>query len=157
MKKKIRAVSILVIIFILVLLYFRPLPLSALASENQTILVSHVEFAIEDGEPSIENENYNNITEQQKKELLDLFDGFSYYRTLGTLFSDGTLTDLGNRMVHIYVYEGSRTAQENNSEKNVLVNEVTISESGSMSVNGKTYKLFQTAVFLEELAGIVGE
>lgn len=146
MKKKGLVFGIIaVILTVAAFVYFRPMPLSDLAEEDQTVLVTYTEFSVKDGVPLIDTENYNDITDEQKSDILRLMGEYSYTRTFGTAFSDGSLDGLGTVMGCIYIYEG-----------NDLEHSVVISDANNISVDNKTYKMKNSLEFLDRLSEIVG-
>lgn len=145
MKKKVLVTGIIAVVLAAVLfLYFRPMPLSDLAEENQTMLITYTEFGVSDGTPSIDYKNYHDITDEQKREIISLMDEYAYTRTFGTVFSDGSLSGLGDKMVNISIYE-----------ENDLVHMVSISSTDCISVDDKTYKIKNASEFLDSLSDIV--
>ena len=84
-------------------IFFRPLQLSKCFDDSKDICVSISEFEIIKGEPYINSDTYNDITAEQKEEIEGLFQQYSYRRTLRTPFSDGSMSDLGDVVVHIYI------------------------------------------------------
>lgn len=145
MKKKISVVGIIIVVLAVgLLLYFRPLKLSDLIGENKKILVIYIDIGVNDGEAYMDSKSYNDITDEQKNNMISLFGEYHYNRTFGTVFSDGSLTGLGDELVQIFVYEGS-----------VLVNTISISSNGSISVNDKSYKLKNADELIDNLSEIV--
>lgn len=124
--------------------FFRPLQLSKCFDESKNICVSELEFEIIDGEPYIKSDTYNDITIEQKEEIEDLFQKYSYRRTLRTPFSDGSMSDLGDIVVHIYIYE----------DKN-LITSISVSNENGISINQKNYKLSNSSEFIFELINII--
>lgn len=145
--KKVRAIAIIIAIFAVgLLLYFKPLALSDLINENQEILVTRIEIGSKDGTAYNDSESYNNLTDDQKNNIINLFQQYSYKRTFATAFSDGSLSGLGDELIHIFVYED-----------NVLVNTISISSTGSISVNDKSYILKNSSELINELLEILAE
>lgn len=147
MKKKGLVFGIIaVVLAVAAFVYFRPMPLSDLAEEDQTVLVTYTEFSVRDGVPLIDPESYNDITDEQKSDIIRLMGEYSYTRTFGTVFSDGSLDGLGDVMGCIYIYEG-----------NDLEHSVIISDTNNISVDNKTYKMKNSPEFLDMLSEIVGK
>ena len=146
MKKKGLVFGIIaVVLAVAAFVYFRAMPLSDSAEEDQTVLVTYTEFSVKDGVPLIDTENYNDITDAQKSDILRLMGEYSYTRTFGTAFSDGSLDGLGDVMGCIYIYE-----------ENDLEHTVVISDINKISVDDKTYKMKNSLEFLDRLSEIVG-
>lgn len=108
------------------------------------MLITYTEFGVSDGTPSIDYKNYHDITDEQKREIISLMDEYAYTRTFGTVFSDGSLSGLGDKMVNISIYE-----------ENDLVHMVSISSTDCISVDNKTYKIKNASEFLDSLSDIV--
>lgn len=70
--------------------------------------------------------NYQDITIEQKDAILSLFDKYTYRRTFGTPFSNGSISDLANKTLSIYVYDD-----------NLLINSVFATSSGKVVINEK--------------------
>ena len=51
----------------------------------------------------------NDLTEAERQDIIDLFQQYTYRRTLRTLFSDGSLCGIGDEIINIFVYEDSFT------------------------------------------------
>lgn len=145
-KKRGVVFGIIIIVLIAGLLYFKSLRLSDLVNENQYIIITYDELGVKNGLPDINNKTYDEITEVQKNKIIDLLKQYSYKRTFGTIFSDGSLSELSNKMVYIFIYENKE-----------LVNEVFISDSGHISVNGKSYILKKSSVFIDQLLDIINK
>lgn len=141
MKKKVLATGIIAVVAAVSLcLYFKPLAFSGFIEENEKILITAVEFEVEDGVPSLNSENFNEINDAQKSEIISLMEDYTYHRTFGTLFSDGSLTDLGDELLQIYFFDGSD-----------LTNTVCISSTGNISVNDRTYKMGNTSELIHRV------
>lgn len=100
---------IIVAVLAALLLYFRPMKMSELINDKQEILVTRTRIGIQNGEASINYENYNDLTEAERQDIIDLFQQYTYRRTLRTLFSDGSLCGIGDEIINIFVYEDSFT------------------------------------------------
>lgn len=100
---------IIVAVLAALLLYFRPMKMSELINDKQEILVTRTQIGIQNGEASINYENYNDLTEAERQDIIDLFQQYTYRRTLRTLFSDGSLCGIGDEIINIFVYEDSFT------------------------------------------------
>ena len=63
---------------------------------------------------------------------------------MGTLFSDGSMSGLGNETLHLYVYDGDAL-------------EVTffVASTGKVLVNGKIYSMENTGEFIEQIVEVV--
>ena len=123
--------------------YFQPIPVSDLVSENHNMIITLSEFEIINGEAHIESTQYNDITDAQKDDLIALFQNYSYRRTFGTLFSDGSISGLGDKLICVFVYDGS-----------TLVDSIFISETGKFSTHEKTYQVKNAAELIDQIITI---
>ena len=89
------------------------------------------QIGVENGEAYIDSVNYQDITIDQKNAILSLLDKYTYRRTVGTLFSNGSTSDLGNKTLSIYVYDDD-----------LLINE-------------KTYNMEDAERFIEQMIEIM--
>ena len=142
--KKICFITIIIVALGGLLWYFRPLPLSNLANDSIQILATEIEYVVKDDMAYHNVTNYTEISDVQKNEIQALFENYSYKRTLGTLFSDGSLKGFFNKVVHISVYkEGD------------FFNIISISDAGGIAVNEKTYKIQDSAGLIEAMLEII--
>lgn len=146
-KRKLFLAIMIGVLIVGCLLYFRPLKLADLANETQYIVITYQELGIKNGSSYMNSTNYNEITEDEKSRIIDVLKQHSYKRTFRTFFSDGSLTELGDEMVSIYIYD----------ETNKLINTIFIAGSDHISVNGKVYTLKKSSAVIEELLGIVNK
>ena len=142
--KKIFFITIIIVALGGLLWYFRPLPLSNLVNDSIQILATEIELGVKDGMPYNNSTDYNEISDVQKNEIQALFENYSYKRTFGTLFSDGSLEGLFNKVVHISVYK------EGDS-----FNIITITDADKIAVNDKTYKMQDSAGLIEAMIEII--
>lgn len=137
---------VIVVVLAALLLYFRQMDMSDLINGDQNILITRNEFGVQNGEPYINYENYNDLTDDQKQDIVDLFQRYTYRRTPGTLFSDGSLSGMGDELINIYIYEGTE-----------LVRTVTISDTGDMSVNNRNYVMQESLELIHNISGIINK
>ena len=104
-KKAIYLVVIAIVLFICIITFFKPLSLSEIARENNQIKMVLSELGVRNGEAYIDSVDYQDITTEQKSAILILLEKYTYKRTLGTLFSDGSMSELGDKTLSIYVYD----------------------------------------------------
>ena len=143
-KKAIYLVGIAVVLLICIIAYFKPLSLSNTASQNSKISMILNEYVIRNGEPDIEVVEYRDITTEQKSAILALLEKYTYKRTLGTLFSNGTTSGIGNKMLSIYMFG------ENTSGGGIFV-----TSSGKIVVNAKNYRMENSEQFIEQIIEIM--
>lgn len=151
MKKMYKKSSIGLLILMLIAaalsIYFRPLPLSNLLFTDNTIIVSKTVIETKEGIPNIDSQVDEDITEQQKKEILELFNQYSYMRKINTLFSDGSFSGNGDATyLYMYIYDGT-----------MLKNTVSFTDGGEISVNNKNYKLKNSNDIINEIQVILGK
>ncbi len=144
-KKTIYLIGVVIVLLICTIAYFNPLSLLDTIRENNRIDIILNGFAIEDGEPLIESAVYNDITAEQKEAILALLEKYNYRRTFGTLFSNGTITDLADKMLTIFVYDD-----------NLSVTAIVVASSGRIAVNDKSYSMKDAEQLIEQIIEIVG-
>jgi hypothetical protein len=103
------------------------------------------EYVIRNGEPDIDVVEYKDITAEQKNAILTLLEKYTYRRTFGTLFSNGTMSGIGNKMLSIYVFG------DNTSGGSIFV----LTSSGKIVVNGKNYRMENAEQFIEQIIEIL--
>ena len=64
--------------------------------------------------------------------------------TFGTLFSGGSLSDLGEWIFCFYMYEDQE-----------LVRTVIVSDAGKISVNNKSYVMQNASTLIQEISDII--
>ncbi len=145
-KKTVCGIAACIVLLLCLILYFRPLPLSDNVSENSSFIVQITHFDVQDGEPHLNSNCYDDITREQKGEILDLTQEYTYQRTPGTLFSDGTIRTIGNTTVFIYVSGSGSTGKS-----------IYVSDSGQISIDSKLYKMKKAGQFNTQLEDILKE
>ena len=143
-KKVICLVALLILLLICIITYVRPLSLLDTIRENNRIDIILNEFEIKDGEPNIESFVYNDITTKQKDAILDLLKEYNYRKTIGTLFSNGSITDLDDKTLTIFVYDD-----------NSSVAAIIVSSAGKIAVNDKSYTMEDAKQLIEQIIEIV--
>ena len=104
------------------------------------------ELGVRNGEAYIDSVDYQDITTEQKSVILILLEKYTYKRTLGTLFSDGSISELGDKTLYIYVYDDVS-----------LVGSIFVSSSGRIAVNEKSYSMKNAEQFIEKIIEIMGQ
>ena len=112
-----------------VLVYFAPMKLTQNVTEDMDIRMVLNVFRVDNGEPRIEAVEYQDMTAEQKRAVWTVLGEYRYRRTLETLFSDGTIEDLGDRMLSIHVYDGAKAEI------------IVLTDSGDIAINGKSYRM----------------
>ena len=126
------------------LLYFRPMKISDLINENQEIHIIQIEMGIQDGEPYMDNENYCDLTKEQREDIIDLFQQYTYRRTPGTAFSDGSLSGLSDRIIHLYAYDDGE-----------LLYTIFITDTNGLSINESSYVLRDSSGLIQEILTVI--
>ena len=145
MKKKMLCPIVIVIAFLICcIVYFKPLSLSDVAEADNQMKMIYSQIGVENGEAYIDSVNYQDITIDQKNAILSLLDKYTYRRTVGTLFSNGSTSDLGNKTLSIYVYDDD-----------LLINSVFATSSGKVVINEKTYNMEDAERFIEQMIEIM--
>lgn len=141
-KKAICIIGIAIVLLICIIAYFKPLSLSNTVSENSTISMILNEYVIKNGKPDIDVVEYQDLTAEQKNAILTLLEQYTYRRTLGTLFSNGTMSGTGNKMLSIYVFDDDSSA-------------VFVTGSGEIVVNGNNYRMKNAEQFIAQIVEIM--
>ena len=126
-RKSIILVLIAVLLLIGLAIYFRPLHFSVPDESSQITIVLN-EYAVSDGKPIIDSAEYSATSPAQRRAIRALLAETAYRRTAGTLFSDGSMSDMGDRTLAIYIYDGDS-----------LADSILASSSGKIAVQNKTY------------------
>lgn len=144
-KKKIICFAVVsTILLASLIIYIIPEPLSDCLGESSQITITMNEIGTRDGEPFIDPITYPDITEEQKDSIFALCNQYSYRRTFHTIFSDGSMSGLGNRLIYIFINGDDTT-----------VNLITISSTGKIGIDNKTYKMDNAEQFIEQMAEIL--
>ncbi len=146
-KKAIIIVIFTIIIVLASILYLKPISLTDIINSNSTLLFTKIELGVKDGSPYHNSTNYNDITDEQTKEILQLLNNYSYARNIKTVFSDGSMTDnAGDGYFYITIYN------ETNYEGVVV-----IAYDNEISVNDKNYTMKNSEQFINEILAIISE
>ena len=145
MKKKMLCPIVIVIAFLICcIVYFKPLPLSDVAEADNQMKMVYSQLGVKNGEAYIDSVDYEDITIEQKNTILALLDKYTYRRTVGTLFSNGSTSDLGNKTLSVYVYDDAS-----------LINSVFATSSGRVVINEKVYNMEDAEQFIEQIIEIM--
>lgn len=143
-KKTVCSITAGIVILLCCVLYFRPLSLSANITENNSLIVQIKEFGVRNGVPYIDSRDHDHITEEQKRKIIELMQGYSCKRTWKTSSSDGTIERIGNRAVFLYVYDHEAE-----------VRSIYVSDSGQVSIDNKLYKMKNAEQFNAQVETIL--
>ena len=141
-KKLLYVIGIAIVLLIITIVYFKPLPLSGLASDSNQVAMVWNEIGVRDGMAYMDCVEYQSLTPDQNRAILSLLDKYAYKRTLGTLFSDGSMP--GYYVLNIYL-----------SNEISMNNYIFVSSSGEILVQGKTYHMKNAEQFIEQVLEIV--
>ena len=145
MKKKIvYATAFFVMMLVCLMVYFIPIPLLDCFDEEGQINIQVSEFGVDYGKPFIAPIAYSEITEEQKERIFALCSQYSYRRTISTLFSDGSISGLGDKVAYIFI---------NGNDKNN--NYITISSSGKIAIENKTFQMKRAEQFIDQMTEIL--
>ena len=143
-KKTISLLSLAILLLACTIIYFRPLSLSDLATEDSLINIIFNEYMVKNGTPDINTVEYKDITAEQKNALLPILEKYTYRRTLGTLFSNGSMSGTGNKTLSIYVFD-------DNSDS------IFVTALGKIAVNNKNYHMENSGQFIEQIIEIMAQ
>ncbi len=141
-RKSIILVLIAVLLLIGLAIYFRPLHFSVPDEISQISIVLN-EYSVSDGKPTIDSAEYPVTSPEQRRAIRALLEKTTYRRTTGTLFSDGSMSDVGNRTLAIYIYDGDS-----------LADSILASSSGKIAVQNKTYCMKNSEQLIEQIIEI---
>ena len=144
-KKTMCIIGVVIVLLICIIAYFKPLSLLDTIGEDHQIGIVLNEFGYENGKSNMETILYDDISEEQKNAILALLEKYDYRRTFGTLFSDGSLTDLGKKTLTICVYDA------NSSDAAIIM----VTSSGKIAINDKSYSMEDAEQFIEQIIEIV--
>lgn len=145
-KKAIYLVVVVIVLLICIIAFFKPLSLSDIAREDNQIKMVLSELGVRNGEAYIDSIDYQAITTEQKSAILTLLEKYNYRRTFDTLFSDGSISGLGDKTLSIYVYDDVS-----------LVGSIFVASSGRIAVNEKSYSMENAEQFIEQIIAIMGQ
>lgn len=126
------------------MIYFIPMSLLDCFDEEGQINIQVSEFGVDYGKPFITPIAYSEITEEQKERIFALCSQYSYRRTISTLFSDGSISGLGDKVAYIFI---------NGNDKNN--NYITISSSGKIAIENKTFQMKHVQQFIDQMTEIL--
>ncbi len=143
MKKKATVLAAIAVLLLIGLaIYFRPLHFSVPDESSQIAIVLN-EYAVSDGKPTIDSAEYPVTSPEQRRAIRALLAETAYRRTAGTLFSDGSMSDVGNRTLAIYIYDGDS-----------LSDSILASSSGKIAVQNKTYYMKNSEQLIAQIIEI---
>lgn len=145
MKKYWKTICALVAATVVSTVYFCPLSLDKLINQDDELSINLNEYRIVNGEPQINNRDYGKINYSSKDKIVNLLKDYRYYRTPGTIFSDGTIGHINGSLITIYVF------------CNGTADRIICISSGRIAVNNKTYYFPNSKEFVERISTLLGE
>lgn len=143
MKKKATVLAAIAVLLLIGLaIYFRPLHFSVPDESSQIAIVLN-EYAVSDGKPTIDSAEYPVTSPEQRRAIRALLEKTAYRRTAGTPFSDGSMSDVGNRTLAIYIYDGDS-----------LADSIFVSSSGKIAVQNKIYYMKNSEQLIAQIIEI---
>lgn len=138
-KKTICLILAIVLILTSAIIYFIPMKLSDSLGDGSKITITVTEIGVKDGTPFIEPVSDPDLTEEQLERIFALCSQYSYRRTIHTLFSDGSMSGIGGKVIYIC---------GNNAT-------ITVSSTGQIAVNDKIYKMKHAEQFIDQVTEIL--
>lgn len=142
-KKTICFLGLVIVLLICIIAYFKPLSFSNAVNEHSQISVIRNTYGIKNGKPDIDVVEYKDITAEQKSAFLTLLEKYTYRRTLGTLFSNGTMTGMGTEILTIHIFD------------DLLGSNVFVISAKEIVVNGKNYRMKNAEEFLAQIIALM--
>ena len=141
-RKLLYVIGIVIVLLIITIVYFKPLPLSGLASDSNQVAMVWNEIGVRDGMTYMDCVEYQSLNTDQNKSILSVLDKYTYRRTFRTLLPDDSMPDY--YALNIYL-----------SDETSIKNYILVSSSGEILVNGKTYSIKNAEQLIEQLLEIV--
>lgn len=141
-KKTFVLIGIVIMLLIGAIAYFKPLSFSDVANVNSKISMILNEYVITNGTPDIDVVEYKDITEAQKSAIFTVFEKYTYRRTFGTLFSNGSISGTGSKMLSIYMF---------GDDSDVIF----VTSSEKIVINGKNYSMENAEQFIAQIVEIM--
>lgn len=141
-KKLLYVIGIAIVLLIITIVYFKPLPLSGLASDSNQVAMVWNEIGVRDGMTYMDCVEYQSLTTEQNKAILSLLDEYTYKRTFRTLLPDDSMPDY----YALNIYFSNETSMNNY---------IFVSSSGEILIHGKTYHMKNAKQFIEQVLEVV--
>ena len=68
---------------LILVIYFQPMHLADLADPTSELSITRQHIYVENGEPEIDTESYNDLSEDQTQRIIDSLQQYTYRRTPG--------------------------------------------------------------------------
>ena len=124
-------------------IYFYPMSFPSNLIENQDLTIQVNELGVQNGEAYINTKKYDQITEEQKRKIVERMQNCSYKRTLKTYMGDGAMEELGNKIAFISIYDGE------------TLTEIAVSDSGQVSIHGRLYEMRNAEQFIRGIEDVL--
>lgn len=145
-KKIIIPLCILLTLTAILCIYFKPLSFSIEANDSLDLSMFLNEYTIQNGEPDIRTTEFQHLTTGQKSAVNAVLKKYPYKRTIATLFSDGSISGTGKKLLTIYVFS------EPPADTPLI-----IASSGKVIVRNKTYALKNAENLIAEIEQIMAQ
>ncbi len=99
-----------------------------------------MELGVEDGNAYIDNTEFISLSVEECEQLETIFSKYTYSRNIHTIFSDDSMNNIGNEVVHIYTYQND-----------ILINNIFISSSNIVSFNSDIYNISNSYKLINEI------
>lgn len=145
MKKKfVWIVVVCIVLLISGSVYFHPMVLADEIEENNTFSIQVIATDVQNGEVHTDTKSQDNVTGQQKEEIIALLKTYSYKRTLKTYISDNAMEQTGSRSIFLFIYDGD-----------TLLHTICVTDSGQITVDDRLYKMKNARQLNDEIENIV--
>lgn len=143
-KKTMWAAVGIAVLLICCVVYFYPMSLSDCIGADDRIALSISTLSVPNGEVNIDTADYDDITIEQQKTITDLLGNCTYTRSLCTILSNSSLSDIGGKTAALYVYRDDS-----------LRHSIQITENGQFLLDNRIYKIKNAEQLLDQLTGIL--
>ena len=147
--KKLTKKNVLIVIVLIasISIYFRPLQLSNLVSEENVLWITCSNVGVQDSTPYANAQSFQDITEEQINQIIMLFEEYSYHRKLNTIFLDGFVSGSKNTTsLHLFFSDGT-----------VHTNAMILTNHDEIAVNYKNYRINNSSDLIDEILEIIKE
>lgn len=129
-------------IMVALLIYFWPLSFKNIDIQGE-LYAAHTIFSVKNGHIDHQYDSYKNITEQQKAEMISIFQGYPYHRKWNTFFSDGVMDNIGSELICLSSYH------------NDVFSEVMITSRGAIGIDDREYYMRNAKECIEEILKVL--
>lgn len=143
-KKTMWAAVGIAVLLICCVVYFHPMSLSDCIGADDRIALSISTLSVPNGEVNIDTTDYDDITIEQQKSITSLLENCTYTRSMRTLLTPTSLSDIGGKTAALYVYRDDS-----------LLHSIQITENGQLLLDNRIYKIKNAEQLLEQLFGML--